>query len=54
MSGFGKYFVTGWSPRFGYWMTETYECKNMEAARKRFVTQYPTLKTIKVYPLRDM
>jgi hypothetical protein len=24
----------------------------MEAARKRFLTQYPTLKTIKIYPLR--
>ena len=53
MSGFGKYFVTGWSARFGHWITEHYECATMEAAKKRFVTQYPTLKQIKVYPLRS-
>jgi hypothetical protein len=52
MSGLRKYFCTGFSPRFGYWITDAYECLNMEAARKRFLTQYPTLKTVKVYPLR--
>lgn len=53
MSGFGKYMVTGWSPRFGHWLTEQYECRNMEAARQRFLASYPTLKQIKVYPLRS-
>ena len=32
MTGFGKYFVTGWSARFGHWITEHYECATMEAA----------------------
>ena len=53
MSGYGRYFVTGWSPRFGHWMTEMFECATMEAAKKRFTTMHPTLKQIKVYPLRD-
>jgi hypothetical protein len=53
MSGFGRYFVTGWSARFGMWIEEVVECATMEHAKRRFVTQYPTLKQIKVYPLRD-
>ena len=53
MSGCGRYFVTGWSPRFGMWIEEVLECATMENAKKRFTTQYPTLKQIKVYPLRD-
>lgn len=52
MSGMCRYFCTGFSARFGMWVTDSYECKSMEAARKRFLTQYPTLKQIKVYPLR--
>lgn len=47
----GRYYVTGWSPRLGCWMHETFEAKTMEAAKQRFVTRYPTLKTIKVYAL---
>ena len=47
-----RYYVTGWSARFGNWHAEVFECRNMEAAKKRFVTSYPTLKQIKVYPLR--
>ena len=53
MSGMSRYFVTGWSARFGHWVTEQYECKNMEAAKKRFVTAYPTLKQVQVYLLRE-
>ena len=53
MSGFGRYYVTGWNPRFGMWVEELFECMTMTAAKKRFVTQHPTLKHIKVYPLRD-
>lgn len=52
MSGYGRYLVTGWSARFGNWITEAYECATMEAAKQRFITQYPTLKQIKVYPMR--
>ena len=49
----GTYMVTGWSARFGSWVTEHIEAKTMEAAKKRFVLLYPTLKTIKVYSLRS-
>ena len=48
-----RYYITGWSARFGNWHAEVFECKNMEAAKKRFLTSYPTLKMIKVYPLRE-
>lgn len=53
MSGFGRYFVTGWSARFGTWMQEVFECATMEHAKRRFIAQYPTLKHVKVYPLRS-
>ena len=48
-----RYYITGWSARFGNWQCEVFECKNMEAAKKRFLTSYPTLKMVKVYPLRE-
>lgn len=54
MSGLARYMVTGWSPRFGHWVTELYECTNMEAAKKRFITDNPTLKNVKVHALREM
>lgn len=47
-----RYYVTGWSARFGNWHAEVFECKNMELAKKRFLASYPTLKQIKAYPLR--
>jgi hypothetical protein len=47
-----KYYVTGFSARFGMWVAETYECRSMSKAKERFTTQYPTLKTIKAYALR--
>ena len=53
MSGFGRYFVTGWSPRFGHWVTETYECATMALAKSRFMNDNPTLKQVRVYALRD-
>lgn len=49
----GTYMVTGWSARFGNWITERIEAKNMEAAKKRFMLLYPTLKTIKAQALRE-
>lgn len=45
--------ATGWSARYGNWITERIEAKNMEAAKNRFTTLYPTLKTVKVYSLRS-
>ena len=54
MSGMRNYLCAGYSPRLGTWLTETYECATMEAAKHRFLLQYPTLKNIKVYPLRPM
>ena len=49
----GKYYVTGWSPRFGTWVAETYDARTMEAARERFAVLYPTLRNVKAYALRS-
>lgn len=49
----GKYYVTGWSARFGCWMSESFEARTMEAAKERFRTMYPTLKQVKAYALRS-
>lgn len=51
--GMTKYFLMGWLPSKGLWVYETLECATMEAARKRFLTLHPTLKTVKVYPMRQ-
>ena len=48
-----KYYVTGFSPRFGMWIAETYDCRSMTKAKERFALQYPTLKTVKAYVLRQ-
>jgi hypothetical protein len=48
-----RYYVTGWSARYGNWHAEIFECMSMEYAKKRFLASYPTLKQIKVYPLRE-
>jgi nucleoside-diphosphate-sugar epimerase len=47
-----RYYVTGGSGRFGMWIAESLEAKSKVAARERFTTKYPTLKTIKAYKLR--
>jgi hypothetical protein len=47
-----RFYVTGFSNRFGMWIAETYECKSRAKARERFVAKYPTLKGIKAYALR--
>ena len=47
-----KYYVTGWSGRFGMWIAESLEAKCKAVAKERFMTKYPTLKTIKAYKLR--
>jgi hypothetical protein len=47
------YAVTGWSPRFGQWVTEPIEAQSMEAALRRFRTHYPTLKQVKAYALKE-
>jgi len=48
-----RYYVTGYSPRFGNWVSEVYYCNTVEMAKKRFALQYPTLKTVKAYALRQ-
>ena len=47
-----KYLMTGWSNRFGYWVTEVAEAKDISTARERFVLKYPTLKNVKALRLR--
>jgi len=47
------YAVTGWSAKFGHWVTEPVEAKSMEAALRRFKTYYPTLKQVKAYALKE-
>ena len=47
-----RYYVTGWSGRYGAWIAEALEAKNKTTAKERFTTKYPTLKTIKTYKLR--
>ena len=42
-----KYYVTGWSGRYGMWIAESLEAKSKAEARESFTTKYPTLKTIK-------
>lgn len=48
-----RYMVVGWSPRLGMDIKELFECRNMEAAKQRFLTRYPTLKEIRVFVLRS-
>jgi len=47
-----RYYVTGYSARFGNWIAEVYECRTMTSAKERFIMQYPTLKSVKAYALR--
>lgn len=47
-----RYYVTGFSNRFGMWIAESLEARSKAVARERFITKYPTLKTIKAYKLR--
>ena len=47
------YMVTGWSARYGHWLTERIEAKNMEAAKQRFAVRFPTLKNVKAYAVRE-
>ena len=49
----GTYMAAGGSARRGSWITERIEAKNMKLAKDRFTTLYPTLKTVKVYALRE-
>lgn len=53
MSGLTRYYVTGYSARFGMWMAEVIEAMTMEAAKKRYTTGNPTLKSVKAYALRE-
>lgn len=46
-----RYYVTGWSKRFGCWMPEVIEAANKAAAKERFAAKCPTLTRLKVYRL---
>jgi hypothetical protein len=46
-----RYYVTGWSKRFGCWMPEVIEAANKGAAKERFAAKFPTLSRLKVYRL---
>ena len=47
-----KFLMTGWSNRFGYWVTEVVEARDISTARERFVRINPTLKNVKALRLR--
>jgi hypothetical protein len=47
-----KYVMTGWSNRFGYWVTEIAEAKDISTAKERFCLKYPMLKNVKALRLR--
>lgn len=47
-----RYYVTGFSARFGCWMCEVFEAKTLEAAKQKFAARFPYLKRIKGYALR--
>ena len=49
----GRFYITGFSTRFGSWMCETVEAKTMEAAKQKFQHKYPGLRQLKAYALRD-
>ena len=38
-----KYYVTGWSGRFGMWIAEHLEAKSMAVAKERFSTGRPAV-----------
>lgn len=52
MSGIFKYYVTGWSARFGMWVGEVIEAASMTQATTRFKALNPTLKRTKAYLMR--
>jgi hypothetical protein len=48
-----RYYVTGFSERFGMWVAESIEAKNMKVAKVRFKISNPMLKKLKAYKLRS-
>lgn len=52
MSGLNRYYVTGWSNRYGMWVGEVIEAMGMTPAMDRFAAGNPTLKKLKAYRLR--
>jgi hypothetical protein len=47
-----RFFVAGWSPRFGMWETEMIEAKDADAAKQRYSLKFMSNKRVKVYRLR--
>lgn len=48
----GRFHVTGFSTRYGHWMSETFDAVSLIAAKQKFMARYPSLKRIKAYALR--
>ena len=46
-----RFFVSGWSGRFGLWHSEVIEAQSKAAAKERFVALRPSLKNVKVLVL---
>jgi len=44
-----RFYVTGWSDRFGHWVADSIETTTRKQARERFKLANPTLKRIKIY-----
>lgn len=47
-----KYYITGWSARFGNWESETLSAKRRKDALELFRMMNPTLRRIRVYRIQ--
>ena len=52
MSKHSKYYVTGWSRRFGDWIAESIDTTSAKQAKEHLKTKYPSLIKLKAYALR--
>jgi hypothetical protein len=47
-----RYFVVGWSKRFGDWVTESVETTSAQLAKEHMKVKYPSLTKLKTYVIR--
>jgi len=52
MSKHSRYYVTGWSRRFGDWIAESIDTTSAKLAKEHLKTKYPSLIRLKAYALR--
>ena len=52
MSKYSRYYVTGWSRRFGDWIAESIETTSAKQAKEHLKIKYPSLIKLKAYALR--